>query len=233
MENAQEVESINRQIWDGDYWGRTGAVARARVLFAVDPEPHFHLYATALYSALGRAKSDMKYLSPLAPYRLAYCALELQRLLPRIRAAAYDRHTRPDDMDSIVSWLYGISRVAFVIPANARRDGRAWAQRAVDLGIGRAESMLCQPHTLPLLLISKARMLADRVPPRKPQLARYPLYEAIRLSERITDPRQLARAYKGIGDVYGLLGNNSERRAWRKKAATVPGIAEDTRAKLR
>ena len=89
------------------------------------------------------------------------------------------------------------------------------------------------PHTLPLLLISKARMLADRVPPRKPQLARYPLYEAIRLSERITDPRQLARAYKGIGDVYGLLGNNSERRAWRKKAATVPGIAEDTRAKLR
>jgi len=203
------------------------------VRFAVEPESYFHLYATALYSALGRARSDMKYLSPLAPPRIVSCALALQRLLPRMRQFAYDKHTRPDDMASVVSWLYGLSRIAFVIPADVRRDARAWAQRTVDIGIERAQNMLCKPHTLPLLFISKARMHADRVPPRQPQLARYPLYEAIKLSEHVTDPRQLARVYKGIGDVYGLLGDGSQKRAWRRKAAAVPDIAPDTRAKLR
>lgn len=226
-------DSINKKIWDGDYWGRRGAIEDARVLYDSNPTQYRIIYETALYSSIGRARADghaHRWKIPVALMRIHRSTRAFVELIPHMRDELLKSDLYAERCEVLTTRLYRIAELPFFVSREESEFYHRLADKARTKGeVAIREGKYRYPHTPPLFFITCGKLSVDK---KHSATASSYLDLAVEWEPKVTDAKQLARVRKGISELMRLLGNLDGAASWLEKAKATPGIAPDTLAKI-
>lgn len=230
---------LSKKIWNGDYLGEDGALARALAQYQHDHKRS--PWASTLYSAIGRFGPYAKRADWRALKTVAWCLWHLRPIVsdwrwmgiesPREEIGAL---VSANECDVRASVLLFWSRVPLATGLNVAAAYKyaysAYERTTFDVG-GHACALVCL--TLARIELKREKALTGRTHAAQVWLGR-----ARQRVEDIVDANQKSRVYRGIAEVaIAVLGHTHDGTLIASKALTdadaVPGIGEDVRTKNR
>jgi hypothetical protein len=234
MSVHENEPKIADAIWNGDYWGPGGALARHKALYDASPKDAEARipWMSTLYSALGSVRANGAPL-PLSLRRTAWC---VANLLPQVGHFTFLADDEPavyalsaEQCDVVSSVLLKWSAIPILgfrthLDAALRYATSAYLKRDVHDTEG---------HTHALVALTLARIY---IRTGEPDVAKPFLDEAKRAAPNVADANQRSRIYRGYAELiavatsYSKFGIGAALDAL-DAADNVPGIARDVRAK--
>lgn len=233
-------ETIGQAIWSGDYWGRNGAIERARREYenftqsTLEEPPEVEerrlVYMNALYSALASVIPSAKRRNPIAIIRAVslVCALRpfLMLYAEDVGVNVAEEKLTADRMEMIAAMLVKYADVP-------RFGGEMFREAAIHYAVAAINRLTSDPvsHTPALAALTLAR--ADIAVEGKEGLSREHLRFAEKRAVSVADVNQRARIFRSLAEVWSDLAEKEKAREFIDRAQAVPGIDADVLAKIR
>lgn len=195
------TKQMSARIWRGD----KKTIPEMEAKFQSDPVDYLVPFASTLYSFR----------------KNPHCRQRLASLRPQLvsRLMNWAPMNGGDEADCLTTYVFWLSENVPLF--DAQRSEMQEVVREVCLSVLTKPDDFQSPHTRALIGLTLAKLAHSNGDSDLFKLAVAYVYNE---RKKVTDPKQQARVYRGLGMLQKLKGNRRGARAWFMRALNVPGV---------